>query len=102
MKVDALALPHRIICHSMDTQLLLSNRTSPRLLFFPLCIVTHWVKSDLEIPPPTIKFISLHLLFAIGFLACASYFALPGAMRLTAPERILGCTYRSRWVRPSI
>lgn len=51
----------------MDTQLLLSNLTNPTLLFFLLGIVAHLVKSDLEIPPTTIKFISLYLLFSIGF-----------------------------------
>lgn len=51
----------------MDTQLLLSNLTNPTLLFFLLGIVAHLVRSDLEIPPTTIKFISLYLLFAIGF-----------------------------------
>ncbi|MBK6830012.1 MAG: sodium-dependent bicarbonate transport family permease, partial [Flavobacteriales bacterium] len=51
----------------MDTQLLLSNITNPTLLFFLLGIVAQLVKSDLEIPPSTIKFISLYLLFSIGF-----------------------------------
>jgi len=51
----------------MDTQLLLSNLTNPTLLFFALGIVAYLVKSDLEIPPTTIKFISLYLLFSIGF-----------------------------------
>ncbi|MBK8228801.1 MAG: sodium-dependent bicarbonate transport family permease [Flavobacteriales bacterium] len=51
----------------MDLSLLLSNLTNPTLLFFVLGIVAHLVKSDLEIPPTTIKFISLYLLFAIGF-----------------------------------
>jgi hypothetical protein len=51
----------------MDFSLLLSNLTNPTLLFFVLGIVAFLVKSDLEIPPTTIKFISLYLLFAIGF-----------------------------------
>lgn len=51
----------------MDFSLLLSNLTNPTLLFFALGIVAYLVKSDLEIPPTTIKFISLYLLFAIGF-----------------------------------
>ncbi|HRD54459.1 MAG TPA: sodium-dependent bicarbonate transport family permease [Flavobacteriales bacterium] len=51
----------------MDLSLLLSNLTNPTLLFFVLGIVAFLVKSDLEIPPTTIKFISLYLLFAIGF-----------------------------------
>ncbi|MBL8000700.1 MAG: sodium-dependent bicarbonate transport family permease, partial [Flavobacteriales bacterium] len=51
----------------MDLSLLLSNLTNPTLLFFVLGIVAFLVKSDLEIPPTTIKFISLYLLFSIGF-----------------------------------
>ena len=51
----------------MDTALLLTNLTNPTLLFFLLGILAHVVKSDLEIPPTTIKFISLYLLFSIGF-----------------------------------
>jgi len=51
----------------MDSQLLISNLTNPTLLFFLLGIVATAVKSDLEIPPTTIKFISLYLLFSIGF-----------------------------------
>ena len=51
----------------MDAHLLLLNLTNPTLLFFVLGIVATVVKSDLEIPPTTIKFISLYLLFSIGF-----------------------------------
>jgi uncharacterized protein len=51
----------------MDFQILISNLTNPTLLFFLLGIVATAVKSDLEIPTPTIKFISLYLLFSIGF-----------------------------------
>lgn len=51
----------------MDIQLLLINLTDPTLLFFLLGIVAYVVRSDLEIPPTTIKFISLYLLFSIGF-----------------------------------
>lgn len=51
----------------MDTGILISNLTNPTLLFFVMGIVATLVKSDLEIPPTTVKFISLYLLFAIGF-----------------------------------
>lgn len=51
----------------MDFHLLLANLTNPTLLFFLLGICAVWVKSDLEIPPTSSKFISLYLLFAIGF-----------------------------------
>ncbi len=51
----------------MDFQILLSNLTNPTLLFFVLGIVAVAVKSDLEIPAASSKFISLYLLFSIGF-----------------------------------
>jgi uncharacterized protein len=51
----------------MDTSLLISNLTNPTLLFFVLGIIATLVKSDLEIPENSVKFISLYLLFAIGF-----------------------------------
>jgi uncharacterized protein len=51
----------------MDFQILVSNITNPTLLFFMLGILASLVKSDLEIPPTTSKFISLYLLFSIGF-----------------------------------
>lgn len=51
----------------MEYQILFSNLTNPTLLFFLLGIVAALVKSDLEIPSTSIRFISLYLLFAIGF-----------------------------------
>ena len=51
----------------MNYDLLLENVTNPALLFFALGIVAVKCKSDLEIPPTSSKFISLYLLFAIGF-----------------------------------
>jgi len=51
----------------MDFHLLLTNLTNPTLLFFVLGIAAFYLKSDLEIPPTSTKFISLYLLFAIGF-----------------------------------
>jgi uncharacterized protein len=51
----------------MDLHLLVSNLTNPTLLFFLLGIVASRVKSDLEIPASSSKFISLYLLFSIGF-----------------------------------
>lgn len=51
----------------MDFQILISNLTNPTLLFFVLGIFAAIVKSDLEIPSGSVKFISLYLLFAIGF-----------------------------------
>ena len=51
----------------MNYNLVLDNLTNPALLFFVLGIVAVYLKSDLEIPPNSSKFISLYLLFAIGF-----------------------------------
>jgi hypothetical protein len=51
----------------MDSPFLHSSLTNPTLLFFLLGIIAALVKSDLEIPAPSVKFISLYLLFAIGF-----------------------------------
>ncbi|GAA4060121.1 sodium-dependent bicarbonate transport family permease [Flavobacterium cheonanense] len=51
----------------MNLNLLLDNLTNPALLFFLLGIIAVKLKSDLEIPPNSSKFISLYLLFSIGF-----------------------------------
>ncbi len=51
----------------MDFQIIISNLTNPTLLFFLLGIFATFVKSDLEIPQSSSRFISLYLLFAIGF-----------------------------------
>ncbi len=51
----------------MNIHLLTENLTNPALLFFVLGIVAVYLKSDLEIPPNSSKFISLYLLFSIGF-----------------------------------
>ena len=51
----------------MDLHLLLDNLTNPALLFFFLGIIAVQLKSDLEIPPNSSKFISLYLLLSIGF-----------------------------------
>ncbi|MGK0414723.1 MAG: hypothetical protein ACJA1B_002951 [Polaribacter sp.] len=51
----------------MSVDVLISNLTNPVLLFFVLGIIASLVKSDLKIPESSSKFISLYLLFAIGF-----------------------------------
>lgn len=51
----------------LNIDLLFENLTNPALLFFVLGILAVCVKSDLEIPPTSAKFISLYLLFSIGF-----------------------------------
>lgn len=51
----------------MQSSLWIENLTNPALLFFFLGIVAVYVKSDLTIPEGSSKFISLYLLFSIGF-----------------------------------
>jgi uncharacterized protein len=51
----------------MNTEIIFSNLRNPTLLFFVLGTIAVWIKSDLEIPPQISKFISLYLLFSIGF-----------------------------------
>ncbi len=51
----------------MNYNLLIENLTNPALLFFILGLIAVYFKSDLEIPANSSKFISLYLLFAIGF-----------------------------------
>ncbi|MEC4815997.1 MAG: sodium-dependent bicarbonate transport family permease [Scytonema sp. PMC 1069.18] len=51
----------------MDASLIVSNILNPPVLFFFLGMTAVFVKSDLEIPPPLPKILSLYLLFAIGF-----------------------------------
>ena len=51
----------------MNLNLLIDNLTNPALLFFVLGVIAVYLKSDLEIPPNSSKFISLYLLFSIGF-----------------------------------
>jgi len=51
----------------MEFEILFTNLTNPTLLFFILGIIATSIKSDLCIPESSSKFISLYLLFAIGF-----------------------------------
>jgi uncharacterized protein len=51
----------------MNLDLLFENLTNPALLFFLLGLIAVALKSDLQIPPNSSKFISLYLLFSIGF-----------------------------------
>ena len=51
----------------MDLHLLVDNLTNPALLFFFLGLLAVQFKSDLEIPGSSSKFISIYLLFSIGF-----------------------------------
>lgn len=60
------ALSIQIIA-AVNLELLIDNLTNPALLFFLLGILAVQLKSDLAIPENSSKFISLYLLFSIGF-----------------------------------
>jgi hypothetical protein len=51
----------------MSLEMIFSNLSNPTLLFFLFGIIAVIVKSDLEIPQQSVKFISIYLLFSIGF-----------------------------------
>ena len=51
----------------MEFKILITNLSNPTILFFLLGIVAVWWKSDLKVPASSSRFISLYLLFAIGF-----------------------------------
>ena len=51
----------------MELSLLLDNLSNPALLFFFLGLLAVKLNSDLQIPESSSKFISVYLLFAIGF-----------------------------------
>ncbi len=51
----------------MNFHAILENFMHPPVLFFFLGILAVFVKSDLEIPPQIAKFLSIYLLFDIGF-----------------------------------
>jgi hypothetical protein len=50
----------------VDPRLLLDSLLTPPILFFALGVFAVGVGSDLEVPQPIAKFLSLYLLFAIG------------------------------------
>ena len=51
----------------MDFNLVIGNLLNPPILFFFLGLAAVFIKSDLEIPAPIPKILSLYLLFAIGY-----------------------------------
>jgi len=73
----------------MDTSLLLENLVSPITLAFVLGMVAALIRSDLEIPEPVIRIISIFLLFSIGLqggheLARVELGEIAGAIAVTA------------------
>jgi len=51
----------------MDLSVVLQNLLTAPILFFALGMMATWLRSDLTIPQPIAKFMSIYLLFAIGF-----------------------------------
>ncbi|MFM9055276.1 MAG: sodium-dependent bicarbonate transport family permease, partial [Bacteroidota bacterium] len=51
----------------MEFKILLTNLSNPTILFFLLGVIAVWWKSDLQVPASSSRFISLYLLFSIGF-----------------------------------
>lgn len=51
----------------MDVNDVVNNLTDPAVLFFFVGVVIGLVRSNLEIPAPVTKFLSLYLLMALGF-----------------------------------
>ncbi len=78
----------------MEFQILFSNITNPVLLFFVLGIMATSLKSDLEIPANSSKFISLYLLFSIGFKG-GQELAISGFNREILYSLIFGLTLAS-------
>ncbi len=73
----------------MDTSILLENLVSPITLAFVLGMVAALIRSDLEIPEPVIRIISIFLLFSIGLqggheLARVELGDIAGAIAVTA------------------
>ena len=56
----------------MNFNLLIENLTNPALLFFVLGIIAVYLKSDLEIPANSSKFISIYLLVIFSHLTSYS------------------------------
>lgn len=51
---------------NFNLDLVLANILTPPILFFALGMAARLLKSDLEVPQPAARFLSLYLLFAIG------------------------------------
>lgn len=80
----------------MDASLFFVNLSAPPVLFFLLGVVAALVKSDLEIPTPLAKFLSLYLLFAIGFkggVALAQHPLDAAAWMVLATALCLACAF---------
>ncbi|TRX58233.1 sodium-dependent bicarbonate transport family permease [Fulvivirga sp. M361] len=50
----------------MSSDIILNNLLNPAVLFFFLGLIAVFIKSDLEVPQPIPKFLSLYLLLSIG------------------------------------
>jgi uncharacterized protein len=65
---DPAAAGARLTEHTpMSLELVLQNLLNPAVLFFGLGLLAVWVRSDLDIPQPLPRLLSLYLLLSIGF-----------------------------------
>jgi hypothetical protein len=69
----------------VDASLILANLATPPVLFFLLGMAATLVRSDLEIPQPVTKALSLYLLFSIGMHGGAELAAAEVSWRTAAP-----------------
>ena len=80
----------RYTCDAVDISLIFDNLLTPPILFFGLGMFASLVKSDLEIPQPIARFMSLYLLFAIGLHGGMELSA--GALSTTMVLTLVGAT----------
>jgi hypothetical protein len=83
----------------MDLSVALDNFLSPPILFFFLGMLAVLVRSDLEIPQPIPKFLSLYLMLAIGFRGGAelAHSAPDGTALLTLAAAVLMAAVVPLW-----
>lgn len=92
----------------MSIALLLDNLLQPAVLFFLLGVLAALAKSDLELPQPVPKLLSLYLLMAIGFkggvelghepLGIRTLLLLAGAVAMSAAAPVAGFAILRRFL----
>lgn len=88
----------------------MQNLLDPAILFFVFGVIAGALKSDLEIPPPIAKFLSLYLLMAIGLkggfalaqsgLGPSVMLSLTAALLMACIVPALGYRFLKAWVPP--
>ena len=80
----------------MNYNLLIENLTNPALLFFVLGIIAVYVKSDLEIPANSSKFISLYLNKKVLRIKVQSLDIFQNKIRISAVQLISGLFIKNK------